>query len=84
MGMDGARNTVRNFDIQLGDGVFVQSRGFVNIPNGGALNHVTDGEPLNSLVLCNASRAVRATNELDVTPTLLVAPVIPPFLGHIG
>ena len=34
--------------------------------NSRRLNHVADGEPLNSLVLGGASRAVGASNGLDV------------------
>lgn len=41
--------------------------------DGGGLNHVADGEPLDGLVLGGASRAVGATDRLDVAPAVLVA-----------
>lgn len=40
------------------------------------LNHVADGESLDSLVLGRASRAVRASDGLDVAAALLVAAVV--------
>jgi hypothetical protein len=40
--------------------------------NGGRLDHVADGESLYRLVLGCASRAVGASDRLDVTTTLLV------------
>jgi hypothetical protein len=39
----------------------------------GGLNHVADGESLDGLVLGGASRAVGATDRLDVAPAVLVA-----------
>ena len=44
------------------------------------LDHVTDGEALDSLVLGDASRAVRATNEVDVATAVLVAAVVSSLL----
>ena len=41
--------------------------------DGGGLNHVADGESLDGLVLGGASRAVGATDRLDVAPAVLVA-----------
>lgn len=41
--------------------------------DGGGLNHVADGESLDGLVLGGASRAVGATDGLDVAPAVLVA-----------
>lgn len=42
--------------------------------NGGGFNHVSDGESLYGLVLWRASRAVGASNRLDVSTTILVPP----------
>jgi hypothetical protein len=39
----------------------------------GRLNHIADGEPLDSLVLGRASRAVATADRLDMTAALLVA-----------
>lgn len=44
--------------------------------NGGRLNHVTDGESLDGLVLGGTSGAVGATDGLDVATTLLVTSAI--------
>jgi hypothetical protein len=44
--------------------------------DGGRLDHVADGESLDCLVLGCASGAVRATDRVDVTTTLLVATTI--------
>ena len=41
--------------------------------DGGGLDHVADGESLNGLVLRRASRAVGASDRLDVAAALLVA-----------
>lgn len=44
--------------------------------DGGRLDHVTDGESLDCLVLGGASRAVAAANGLDVAATLLVTAAV--------
>jgi hypothetical protein len=44
--------------------------------DGGGLNHVADGESLDGLVLGGASRAVGATDRLDVAPAVLVAAAV--------
>lgn len=44
--------------------------------NSGGLNHVSDGESLDCLVLGCASGAVGASNRLDVTTTFLVPPAV--------
>ena len=55
--------------------------GLADITDGRALNHVPHGETLDSLVLADASRAVRAADEADVAAALLVAAVISSLLG---
>ena len=52
-----------------------------DIPDSSTLDHVTDGEALDRLVLAHASRAVRAAHELDVAAALLVAAVVSSLLG---
>ena len=52
--------------------------------DGGRLNHVADGESLDRLVLGSASRAVGATDGLDVAATLLVTAVGRSLLDHVG
>lgn len=44
--------------------------------DGGRLNHITDGESLDGLVLGGTSGAVGATDGLDVATTLLVTSAI--------
>ena len=52
--------------------------------DGSGLNHVADGESLDRLVLRSASRAVAATDGLDVAAALLVAAVVLSLLDHLG
>ena len=51
--------------------------------DGGGLNHVADGEPLDGLVLGGASRAVGAADGLDVAAALLVTTVGRALLDHV-
>ena len=57
-----------------------RARGFSGVSgrrtDGGGLNHVADGESLDGLVLGGASRAVGATDRLDVAPAVLVAAAV--------
>ena len=48
--------------------------------DGGRLDHVADGESLDRLVLGGASRAVGATDRLDVAPAVLVAAAVKQLL----
>jgi hypothetical protein len=50
--------------------------------DGSRLDHVADGESLDCLVLGCASRAVGATDRLDVAATLLVSAVGRSLLNH--
>jgi hypothetical protein len=52
--------------------------------DGGRLDHVADGEPLDGLVLGRASRAVAAADGVDVAAALLVAAVVLSLLDHLG
>lgn len=58
--------------------------GFADISNGRALDHVPHRETLDSLIFCDATGAVRATNETDVATALLVTAAISSFLGLSG
>lgn len=55
--------------------------GLADITDGGTLDHVPHSEPLDSLVLADAARAVRAAHEGDVATSLLVTAAISSFLG---
>jgi hypothetical protein len=57
-------------------------RAIVRRTDGGGLDHVTDGESLDCLVLGCASRAVGAADGLDVATTLLVTTVGRALLNH--
>ena len=52
-----------------------------DITNRRRLDHVTDSEALDSLVLGDASRTVRAADEVDVAAAVLVAAVVSSLLG---
>jgi hypothetical protein len=55
--------------------------GLADITDGCALDHVPHSEPLDSLVLGDAARAIRAAHESDMAAPLLVPPAISSFLG---
>jgi hypothetical protein len=50
-GVDSARDTVVQLDVQLGDGVFFIDGSFLKIADGSSFYHVADGESLDGLVL---------------------------------
>lgn len=51
LGVDGARDTVGETDIELGEGVLGVDRGLRKVSDGSSLDHVLHGETLDSLVL---------------------------------
>jgi hypothetical protein len=59
------------------------SRSEAQRTDGGRLDHVADGESLYGLVLGCASRAVGASDGLDMTATLLVTSVGRALLDHV-
>lgn len=81
--MDGARDTVGETDIELGEGVLGVDRGLRKVSDGSSLDHVLHGETLDSLVLGNTSGAVRAPDKLDVTPSLLVSTTTAALERHL-
>jgi len=82
LSVDGARNAVLQLQVHLGDSVLLKDRGIGDITNGSRLNHVTDGESLDGLILGGTSGAVGATNGLDVATALLVTSVGSSLLDH--
>lgn len=54
LAVDGARNTVVDLDVELWKGVFLVDGSLGNVTNGGRLDHVSDGESLDGLVLLNS------------------------------
>jgi hypothetical protein len=49
LAVDGARNAVLKLQVHLGDRVLGEDGGIGDIPDGGRLDHVADGEPLDGL-----------------------------------
>lgn len=100
LAMDSARNAVLQLEVHLGNGVFWEYRGIGDITNGGGsamirisfsnserrhlLDHVADGESLYRLVLGGTSRAVGATDGLDMASARLVTAVGCALLDHFG
>ncbi len=80
--MDGARDAVVDLNVQLGQNVLLVDRGIRNVTDGGRLDHVADGEALDSLVLGDHTAAVGAANRGDVATALLVASVGSSLLRH--
>jgi hypothetical protein len=81
MRVDGARHAVCNFDIQLGNRIFIINGSLANIPNSSALDHVPHRETLDGFILWDCTRAVGTTKETDMATALLVAATISSFLG---
>lgn len=50
--------------------------GLANITDGGALHHVPHGESFDGLIFGHTTRAVRATDWVDMTTSLLVTTII--------
>jgi hypothetical protein len=71
--VNGARDTVLQLQVHLGDGVLREDGGIGDVTDSSRLNHVADGESLDSLILGSASRAVAASDGLDVAAALLVS-----------
>jgi hypothetical protein len=73
LAVNGARDAVLQLQVHLGDSVLGEDRGVRDITDSSRLDHVADGETLDGLVLGRASRAVAASDGLDVAAALLVA-----------
>lgn len=74
--MNGARDTVLQLEVHLGDGVLGEDGGIRDITDGSRLDHVADSEALDGLILGRASRAVAAADGLGVAAALLVATAV--------
>jgi len=84
LAVDGAGDAVLELQVHLGDSVLGEDGRITDITDRGRLDHVADSESLDGLVLGGASRAVGATDGLDVTATGLVASVGSSLLNHGG
>ena len=73
LSVDSAADAVLQLEVHLGHAVLGEDRGIGDITDGGALDHVADGESLDCLVLGCAARAVGAADRLHMATALLVA-----------
>jgi hypothetical protein len=80
--MDGARDTVLQLEVHLGNGVFWEYGCIRDITDCGRLDHVSDGKALYRLVFWGASRAIAASNWVDMAATLLVTTVGRALFDH--
>lgn len=83
-GVDGAGDTVVQLVVQLWQSVLLVHRGLRQVSNGSSLNHVSDGDSLDGLVLRNTSSTVQTSDWLDVASTLLVSTVGRSLLWHVA
>ena len=60
----------------------LKDRGLGNVPDGSSLDHVSDQEALDGLVLGNTARAVDAADRLCAASPVLGASVVSSFLSH--
>lgn len=80
--VDGARDTVVQLVVCLGQGVLGVDRGLGQVSDGGGLDDVPDRHALDGLVLGDGFRAVNASDGLDVASALLVSTVGGSLLRH--
>lgn len=81
-GVNGTRDTVVQLVVQLWHSVFRVDGSLRQISNSGSLNHVSDGDSLDSLVLRNTSSTVQTSDGLDVTSSLFVSTVRSSLFWH--
>lgn len=82
LAMDGAGDTVLQLEVHLGNCVFWEYGCVRDITNRCRLYHVSNGESLYRLVLGSASRAVGASDGLDMATAFLVTSVGRALLDH--
>lgn len=70
--------------VQLWQGVLLVDGGLRQVSHGSSLNHVSDGDSLDGLVLWHTSSTVQTSDWLDVTSALLVSTVGSSLLWHLG
>lgn len=82
--MNGTRDTVVQLVVQLWQGVLLVDGGLRQVSHGSSLNHVSDSDSLDGLVLWHTSSAVQTSDWLDVTSALLVSTVGSSLLWHLS
>ena len=80
--MNGARDTVVQLGVELGQSVASVHAVVGDIPDSRGLDDVPDHELADGLVLRASLGAVGAPNRLDMATVVLVASVITPLLSH--
>lgn len=83
-GVDSTRHTVVQLVVQLWQSVLRVHRGLGQVSDGSGLNHVSDGDSLDGLVLWHTSGTVQTSDWLDVTSALLVSTVGSSLLWHVA
>lgn len=82
--VDSARNTVVQLIVQLWQDILVVDRSLRQISDSGGLNHVSDGDSLDGLVLWHTLSTVQTSDWLDVASALLVSTVGSSLLWHFS
>jgi len=82
LGMDGTRDAVMEFCIQLGERIYVVHRRVGDIPDRGGLDDIANDKLLDRFVLGSAPRAIGTADRLHVTAPFLRTSVVSPFLRH--
>ncbi|CAH2448501.1 40S ribosomal protein S26-B [Komagataella phaffii CBS 7435] len=82
--VDSTGNTVVQLVVKLWKSILLVNRGLRQISDGSSLNHVSDGDTLNGLVLRNTSGTVQTSDKLNVSSTLLVSTVGSSLFRHVG
>lgn len=69
-------------DVELGQLVFIDDAGLVEIAQGGLVHDVSNGEALDGLVLCGLAAAAVAHDKTGVVATVAVATVVATLHSH--
>ena len=83
-GVNGARDTVVQLGVELGQSVASVHAVVGDIPDSRGLDDVPDHELADGLVLGASLGAVGAPDGLDVPTVVLVASVVPALLSHLA
>jgi len=80
--MNGTRDAVCDLQVHFRNHIFLVDTSIPNISDSCTLDHVTDSEPLDGLILGDTSGAVGATDGVGVAAVVLVTAVISSLLSH--
>jgi len=82
--VDCTADAILQFDMEFREGILRIDGGLADVTDCGRLYHVTNGEAFNGLVLWGTASTVGAADWLGVSPTMLVAAIVPSFESHVG